>query len=88
MSLASYDQYLVEDPTVNMMLDSLVLFDQIVNHPTLKTQNFLLFLNKKDIYEKKIKKVLLSKYFPDYTEMESYEIASKAQALFRVAGCV
>ncbi|KAJ3271581.1 hypothetical protein HDV01_006543 [Terramyces sp. JEL0728] len=67
MSLASYDQFLAEDSTINMMVDSLVLFEQVINNPILSTPNFVLFFNKKDIYEKKIKLVPLNSFFPEYT---------------------
>ncbi|KAJ3325464.1 hypothetical protein HDV06_004323 [Boothiomyces sp. JEL0866] len=68
MSLASYDQFLAEDSTINMMVDSLVLFEQVINNPILSTPNFVLFFNKKDIYEKKIKIVALNSFFPEYTD--------------------
>ncbi|KAJ3313419.1 Guanine nucleotide-binding protein G(t) subunit alpha-3 [Boothiomyces sp. JEL0838] len=68
MSLASYDQFLAEDSTINMMVDSLVLFEQVINNPILSTPNFVLFFNKKDIYEKKIKVVPLNSFFPEYTD--------------------
>jgi hypothetical protein len=65
-SLSSYDQVLVEDPTINRMADSIVLFDQMSNHPLLKDATFILFLNKRDIYQKKVKKIPIAKFFPDY----------------------
>ncbi|KAJ3325463.1 hypothetical protein HDV06_004322 [Boothiomyces sp. JEL0866] len=67
-SLSSYDKYLVEDSTINMMVDSLVLFEQIVNHPLLDKPSFVLFLNKKDLYEKKIQKVDIKNFFPEYAD--------------------
>ncbi|KAJ3319537.1 hypothetical protein HDV06_006270 [Boothiomyces sp. JEL0866] len=81
MSLASYDQYLMEDPTINRMVDALVLFEQMVNHKLLQKQNFVLFMNKKDIYETKIKKVLISSYFPEYSD-KPYSV-SKGVAFFK-----
>jgi guanine nucleotide-binding protein G(i) subunit alpha len=65
-SLSSYDQNMVEDATINRMSDSLVLFDQMSNHPLLTNIDIILFLNKRDIYSKKVKKVPISKYFPEY----------------------
>ncbi|KAJ3359809.1 hypothetical protein HDU91_004799 [Kappamyces sp. JEL0680] len=65
-SLASYDQFLVEDPTVNRMADSLVLFEQMINHSLLHKVPFVLFLNKKDLFKKKIKSRSLTLLFPDY----------------------
>ncbi|KAJ3313421.1 guanine nucleotide-binding protein subunit alpha [Boothiomyces sp. JEL0838] len=50
------------------MVDSLVLFEQIVNHPLLDKPSFVLFLNKKDLYEKKIQRVDIKDYFPEYAD--------------------
>jgi hypothetical protein len=58
---------MIEDPTVNRMADALVLFEQTCKHPMLIKKNFVLFLNKKDLYEKKVHNVSISTYFPDYT---------------------
>jgi hypothetical protein len=65
-SLSSYDQNLFEDPTINRMVDAIVLFDQMTNHPLLKKLDFVLFLNKRDLYEKKVKAIPISKFFPEY----------------------
>ncbi|KAJ3271582.1 guanine nucleotide-binding protein subunit alpha [Terramyces sp. JEL0728] len=66
VSLSSYDQTMVEDPTVNRMVDALVLFDQIVNNPALSKPDIILFFNKKDLYEKKVKKIPINEFFPEY----------------------
>ena len=57
---------LVEDSTVNQMSDSLVLFESISNSPLLCKIDFILFLNKKDLFKKKIKNVPIESYFPMY----------------------
>ena len=56
-----------EDSTVNQFVDSLVLFDSIVNNPLLKNSNVILFLNKIDLLKEKLKRdVKLSDYIPYY----------------------
>ncbi|KNC95933.1 uncharacterized protein SPPG_08686 [Spizellomyces punctatus DAOM BR117] len=65
-SLAAYDQMLVEDRTVNRMLDALVLFETITNNPLLKKVSIMLFLNKMDLFERKLKYSPVKKFFPDY----------------------
>ena len=65
-SLSAYDQVLVEDPTINRMSDALVLFEQMVNHSLLAKIDIILFLNKRDIYSKKVKQIPISKFFPEY----------------------
>ena len=65
-SLSSYDQTMVEDNVTNRLMDSLVVFESIVNNPLLKNAGILLFLNKKDIFEKKVKMVSIKDSFPEY----------------------
>lgn len=50
----------------NRMHESLHLFNSICNHRFFATTSIVLFLNKKDLFEEKIKKVHLSICFPDY----------------------
>lgn len=51
----------------NRMHESLKLFDSICNNKWFKDTSIILFLNKKDIFEEKIKKSPLTLCFPDYT---------------------
>lgn len=48
------------------MHESLHLFNSICNHKFFAATSIILFLNKKDLFEEKIKKVHLSICFPDY----------------------
>ena len=70
VSLSSFDQNLAEDKTVNRMLDSLVLFEQTTSNPLLSKSDFILFLNKKDLFSQKAKMVKLQSYFPDFKGKE------------------
>ncbi|KAM9595511.1 guanine nucleotide-binding protein G(t) subunit alpha-2 isoform 5-T7 [Morphnus guianensis] len=65
-ALSAYDMVLVEDDEVNRMHESLHLFNSICNHKFFAATSIILFLNKKDLFEEKIKKVHLSICFPDY----------------------
>ncbi|KAJ3366572.1 Guanine nucleotide-binding protein alpha-2 subunit [Kappamyces sp. JEL0680] len=67
-SLASYNQTMVENPNENRMIDSLVLFGDVANHPLICKKSFVLFLNKKDLFEQKIrvKKIPIAGSFPNY----------------------
>ena len=49
------------------MHESLKLFDSICNNKWFTDTSIILFLNKKDIFEEKIKKSPLTICFPDYT---------------------
>ncbi|KAJ3188171.1 guanine nucleotide-binding protein subunit alpha [Gaertneriomyces sp. JEL0708] len=76
-SLASYDQMLVEDETVNRMLDALVLFESITNHPLLSSVALILFLNKSDLFAKKLQHSPVAKYFPDFEGPNDLKTASR-----------
>eukprot|EP00842_Homolaphlyctis_polyrhiza_P000810 jgi/Hompol1/172/HPOL_001005-RA len=83
-SIASYDQFLAEDPTINRMHDALALFGQIFNHPLLKTIPFTLFLNKKDLFEKKFaKNGDVSKFFPDFQPRTDVSTLKQAYKFFQ-----
>ncbi|KAG9331974.1 hypothetical protein JZ751_016309, partial [Albula glossodonta] len=75
-ALSAYDMVLVEDDEVNRMHESLHLFNSICNHKFFATTSIVLFLNKKDLFVEKIKKVHLSICFPDYNGPNTYEDAS------------
>jgi signal recognition particle receptor subunit beta len=66
VSLSSYDQNLDEDRTVNRMHDSIVLFEEICKNLLLKSASIVLFLNKKDLFKIKIKKVSMQRCFPEF----------------------
>ncbi|XP_065272816.1 guanine nucleotide-binding protein G(o) subunit alpha isoform X5 [Emys orbicularis] len=72
VALSGYDQVLHEDETTNRMHESLKLFDSICNNKWFTDTSIILFLNKKDIFEKKIKKSPLTICFPEYTGSNSF----------------
>uniref|UniRef100_A0A8D0G6C1 G protein subunit alpha transducin 2 n=1 Tax=Sphenodon punctatus TaxID=8508 RepID=A0A8D0G6C1_SPHPU len=74
-ALSAYDMVLVEDDEVNRMHESLHLFNSICNHKFFAATSIILFLNKKDLFEEKIKKVHLSICFPDYDGPNTYDDA-------------
>uniref|UniRef100_G1MDW1 G protein subunit alpha o1 n=1 Tax=Ailuropoda melanoleuca TaxID=9646 RepID=G1MDW1_AILME len=67
VALSGYDQVLHEDETTNRMHESLKLFDSICNNKWFTDTSVILFLNKKDIFEEKIRKSPLTICFPEYT---------------------
>ncbi|KAH0629985.1 hypothetical protein JD844_012509 [Phrynosoma platyrhinos] len=60
---------------INRMHESLHLFNSICNHRYFATTSIVLFLNKKDVFQEKIKKAHLSMCFPDYDGPNTYEDA-------------
>lgn len=57
---------LEDDESVNRMHESLTLFGEIINNRWFQNTSIILFLNKKDLFEVKIKKVDLRVCFPEY----------------------
>ena len=55
-AISEYDQVLYEDENTNRMDEALTLFEQICNHPSFKKTSMILFLNKRDLFEAKLKK--------------------------------
>jgi len=76
-SLAEYDLKLYEDESTNRMHESLKLFKDICNTKWFIDTNIILFLNKKDLFEKKIKRIPLSVCFKDYKGSNTFDEASQ-----------
>ena len=62
------------------MWEALELFEQIVNSTFFASMNVILFLNKRDLFEEKIKTVDPKKWFPEYSGGCNY---AKAEAFFK-----
>ncbi|KAF3854470.1 hypothetical protein F7725_022525 [Dissostichus mawsoni] len=60
------------DTPINRMHESLKLFDSICNNKWFNETSIILFLNKKDLFERKISKSPLSICFPEYTGPDTY----------------
>ncbi|KDQ56210.1 hypothetical protein JAAARDRAFT_132809 [Jaapia argillacea MUCL 33604] len=66
-ALSEYDQVLLEERNQNRMVESLELFDSVINSRWFLRTSIVLFLNKVDVFKAKVPKVPLEKYFPEYT---------------------
>lgn len=65
--ISCFDQVLVEDPTVNRLEDTVILWKQVCSNPLLKDCNLILFMNKTDLLARKLQSgVKLSRYIPSY----------------------
>ncbi|KAJ2956165.1 hypothetical protein NQZ79_g7950 [Umbelopsis isabellina] len=67
VALSEYDQVLLEESKQNRMLESLILFESVINSRWFVRSSIILFLNKVDLFKIKLAKVPLERYFPDYT---------------------
>jgi GTPase SAR1 family protein len=75
-AISAYDQVLYEDENTGRMVEALELFEEITNSEWFHKTSMILFLNKKDLFAEKIKKVPLKNYFPLYNG-NSYEEATE-----------
>jgi guanine nucleotide-binding protein subunit alpha len=65
-AINEYDMVLEEDETENRLVESIKLWRALTNAPFFKGIPFILFLNKSDLFEKKLPKVPLQEIFADY----------------------
>nr|GMD92402.1 guanine nucleotide-binding protein alpha-1 subunit isoform X1 [Ipomoea batatas] len=72
-AISEYDQTLFEDENKNRMMESKELFEWILKQPCFEKTSFMLFLNKFDLFEKKVLKVPLNacEWFKDYQPVSS-----------------
>ena len=54
-ALSEYDQVLFEDDTTNRMKEAILLFDDICNNRWFVDTSMILFLNKRDLFEDKVR---------------------------------
>jgi len=86
ISLSEYDQVLREDESTNRMHESITLFESLINSEWFYKTNFIIFFNKKDLFEQKIKTKDLKVCFPEYSggcnaEAAKQYIATKFEEL-------
>ncbi|NXL99313.1 GNAI1 protein, partial [Tyrannus savana] len=67
VALSDYDLVLAEDEEMNRMHESMKLFDSICNNKWFTDTSIILFLNKKDLFEEKIRKSPLTICYPEYS---------------------
>ena len=65
-SMSEYDQTLKEDSNQNRTKESVSLFTTICGLPWFQRASMLLFLNKKDVFDDKIRYSSLKEHFPSY----------------------
>ncbi|KAJ3006348.1 guanine nucleotide-binding protein subunit alpha [Thoreauomyces humboldtii] len=72
VAISEYDQFLVEDASVNRIQESLALFDSICNSRWFTKTSMILFLNKIDLFKAKLAQSPLSNYFPEFASGDDY----------------
>lgn len=66
VSSSEYDQVLMEDRRTNRLVESMNIFETIVNNKLFFNVSIILFLNKMDLLVEKVKSVSIKKYFSDF----------------------
>ncbi|KAK0040125.1 guanine nucleotide-binding protein G(o) subunit alpha [Biomphalaria pfeifferi] len=69
VAISAYDMCLIDEPSLNRLEESLKMFSQISNNRFFIKSTMILFLNKLDLFQDKIKysKRHLRYFFPDFT---------------------
>ncbi|KAL7752075.1 guanine nucleotide-binding protein subunit alpha [Sorochytrium milnesiophthora] len=75
VAISEYDQVLVEDESTNRMQEALSLFDSICNSRWFTKTSIILFLNKIDLFESKLPRSPIEKFFPEYAGGENLDAA-------------
>jgi len=74
-AISEYDQMCYEDLTTNRVDEALGLFRDTLGSKWLQKCHTILFLNKRDIFQEKIKTVPLTTHFPNFTGSDNYDLA-------------
>lgn len=77
VALSEYDLNLYEDERVNRMHESLKLFGQLCNEKWFTDTSIILFLNKRDLFEEKIRHSPITVAFPEYKGPQNFHESSK-----------
>ncbi|RAL50527.1 hypothetical protein DM860_014469 [Cuscuta australis] len=89
VSLSDYDQYRVDETgeLVNKMVLTKRFFESVVSHPTFDQMNFLVLLNKFDLFEEKVERVPLTKceWFADFHPVISRHGSNHSPSLGHLA---
>ncbi|XP_076461591.1 guanine nucleotide-binding protein G(o) subunit alpha-like isoform X2 [Babylonia areolata] len=73
VALSGFDQCVEEEPGTNMMQDSLQAFHEVSHNHFLEKTDFILFLNKKDIFMERIRSASITACFPKYKGPGTFE---------------
>jgi G-protein alpha subunit len=76
IAMSEFDQGLFEDASTNRMVEAIELFREICHNPYFERSSIILFLNKKDLFEQKLRTTDIASvsHFSDYAgKPGSYE---------------
>lgn len=70
VSSSAFDQTILEDRVTNRLVESVNIFDTIVNNRCFRSVSVILFFNKSDLLIEKIKIKSIGDYFTDFQVSE------------------
>ena len=76
-AISGYNQSLWEEPSYNRMKEAIHLFRRIYHMDALKRAHVILFLNKVDLFDKKVTKYSIKEQFPEYKGKETPDDVKK-----------
>jgi len=86
--ISAFDQVLTEDPATNRLDDSMQLWKSLVSNKLLANVSIILFLNKIDLLQAKLKSgVRLSHYMPHYGDKPN-DYASVSEYFYHTFGSI
>lgn len=74
-AISEYDQVLTEDNTTNRLAESMMVFSEVCNNKHFVNSSMILFLNKKDLFEKKLRKKSIRSFFKTFEGEDKYDVA-------------
>jgi GTPase SAR1 family protein len=76
-ALSEYDQVLLEDDRTNRLQEALKVFGEVTGQPFFAELPIIMFMNKTDLFAKKIEISPLKEHFPNYTGSPGFEDSAK-----------
>jgi guanine nucleotide-binding protein G(i) subunit alpha len=77
VDLSCYDQVLPTDSNQNLLLESLQIFDSVVNSRWFRRTSIILLLCNAEHFSQKLSRSPMNKHFPDYSGGDNVSRASK-----------
>ena len=72
VAISEYDQFLAEAESVPRMVESMELFEELINSIWFRSIAIVLFLNKSDLFREKLLSQPFQNYFPSFTGGSDY----------------
>jgi len=76
VDMSAYNSLLEEDGRTNCMAEALNLFSDICDCDWFRNSSIILFLNKQDLFKKKVGIVSIKNHFPDFEGVEDFQTVS------------